>query len=313
MLPNIRFVWLAMMVALLAATPLMSSAYAASDSLPEDKRIKILRYDPNDIYTIYTLYGYQTSIELSRNERIQTISVGDRSLWQIVPSGYRMFIRPLDDNVTTNMTVITDRRTYQFDLKSGEGTLSSNPRMVYVARFSYPKKPKKLPPQAVAPVVYAPPVIAPAPQVPEAYAPPIKPMVSLPPAAPSNAVELERYAPPPPPPPPPSVSEMESPRGSYASRNGPILNYDYTYTGPDSFAPSELYDDGKQTYIRIPRVAQKPTLYALSEGKKRQLVHRMEGDVLVVNSVNSYMLLDYGSGENSRIYLYNELRMPAGL
>lgn len=292
-----------MVVALLLCAPLFSSYSHAAD-IASDTRMKTLRYDPNDIYTIYTLYGYQTNIEFNQNERIQTISVGDRSLWQIVPSAHRLFIRPLDDNMTTNMTVITDRRTYQFDLKSGAGKLSANPYMVYVARFSYPEK-KPSPPKTVPPSMQQ--VIAPPPPSPmlATQAAPMKPLIALPPAAPVKTVQLERMVPPPPPPPLGSMS-MPGKAGT--------LNYDYTYTGPDALAPAQLYDDGARTYMRFMNTnGAMPKLFALDNGAQRPIEYRQEDGMIVTSSVHSYMLLDYGHGENSRIYLYNEDRMPAGL
>lgn len=288
-------------VFLLIMSAFHTAAYAAD--IPSDNRIKILRYDPNDIYTIYTLFGYQTNIEFDDGERIQTISVGDRSLWQIVPSAYRLFIRPLDDNMTTNMTVITDRRTYQFDLKSGKGELSDNPRMVYVARFTYPKK-QVMAPKMPAPMAQQ--VVAPPPPMPaQQPAAPIKPMVTLPPPEPMKTVEFERFEPVPPPPSSQAVS---------LSRSSNTLNYDYTYTGPDELAPVQLYDDGRQTYMRLTNMGGvPPKLFAIDGGKQRQLDYQKQGEMLVTSSVHSYLLLDYGQGNNNRIYLYNEDRMPAGL
>ncbi|MCE2926145.1 MAG: TrbG/VirB9 family P-type conjugative transfer protein [Rickettsiales bacterium] len=116
-------------------------ADGAEPSLPSDQRIVILPYDESDVYTITTKYGYQTSLVFGRDESIETISVGDRSLWQIIPSGQRLFIRPMDDDVITNMTIITNRRSYQFDLKSLPSDSKEKP--LYVVRFKYPEPKKK--------------------------------------------------------------------------------------------------------------------------------------------------------------------------
>jgi type IV secretion system protein VirB9 len=117
-----------------------SPAFAAPD-LPVDSRIKILTYSPQDVFTIPTKYGYQTSLVFAPNEEVGTVSVGDRSMWQIVPSGNRIFIRPMDDNLTTNMTVITNQREYNFDIKSVGENEGSN---LYVVQFRYPDKKEKL-------------------------------------------------------------------------------------------------------------------------------------------------------------------------
>jgi type IV secretion system protein VirB9 len=108
-----------------------------SRSVPADTRIKLLSYDDSDVYTIRTKYGYQTNIVFGGDEEIQTLSMGDRTLWQIIPSGNRLFIRPLGEDLTTNMTLITNKRTYEFDLKSVPAGAENN---IYVARFIYPSK-----------------------------------------------------------------------------------------------------------------------------------------------------------------------------
>lgn len=104
--------------------------------LPSDSRIKLLPYDEGDVYTITTKYGYQTNIVFDEREDIETISLGDRSLWQITPSGNRLFIRPMQEDVITNMTVLTNRRSYQFDLKSANLD-DKKAEIIYVAKFVY--------------------------------------------------------------------------------------------------------------------------------------------------------------------------------
>ncbi len=118
-------------------------------SVASDERIVSLPYDASDVYTIITKYGYQTSLVFARDEQIETISMGDRSLWQIIPSGQRLFIRPMDDDVITNMTIITNRRSYQFDLKSLPADSKEKP--LYVVSFTYPDAKKKESPPEFSP------------------------------------------------------------------------------------------------------------------------------------------------------------------
>lgn len=131
------------------------AAPAPAPTSPPDSRIRTLRYNESDVYTIRTKYGYQTNIVFAPEEEIQTISVGDRSLWQIIPAGNRLFIRPMNEGITTNMTLLTSKHSYEFDLQSVSGTNESN---IYVARFTYPDKKSGASP---APVMAEP---APAPQ-----------------------------------------------------------------------------------------------------------------------------------------------------
>ncbi len=120
-----------------------SAGYAAKEARPlaTDSRIRIVNYQENEVFKFLGHYGYQTSIEFERGaEVVQTISIGDSTAWQIVPSGDRIFIKPVDKNATTNMTVITDKRIYHFELHASEADDIRSPDMVFVMRFIYPNE-----------------------------------------------------------------------------------------------------------------------------------------------------------------------------
>lgn len=119
---------------------LAETGYAISESrpTPTDSRIRVMVYNPNDVFKFTGYYGYQASIELSRNEQVVSISMGDTTAWQIVPSGNRIFIKPTEQNATTNMTLITDKRTYYFELYAEETTDIRDPAMVFNVKFIYP-------------------------------------------------------------------------------------------------------------------------------------------------------------------------------
>lgn len=117
-----------------------------------DSRIKTFVYNENDVYNVLTHYGYQSNIEFGRNEEVQTISIGDRIGWQVIPAGRRLFIKALEERAHTNMTVVTNKRAYQFDLSSsGQVPLHPTEELVYVVRFFYPDEQPSLP----SPPVYS--------------------------------------------------------------------------------------------------------------------------------------------------------------
>jgi type IV secretion system protein VirB9 len=116
------------------------SVMAQQAPVVTDSRVKTLVYNANDVYSLLTHYGYQSNIEFHPKERIQTVVLGDRVNWQIIPAGRRIFIRPLEENLHTNMTVVTSERSYQFDLRSNSGgELKGDEELVYVVRFYYPE------------------------------------------------------------------------------------------------------------------------------------------------------------------------------
>ncbi|HEV2593832.1 MAG TPA: TrbG/VirB9 family P-type conjugative transfer protein [Sphingomicrobium sp.] len=125
-----------------------SAAFAASDG-----RIRTLAYNPDQIVRILGKPGIQSTIEFAPDERIENVAVGDSSAWQITPNrrASLLFVKPLVARSRTNMTVVTDRRTYMFDLLAeGKSTAA-----VYALKFSYPHEK-----QIEEPVKVAQPVVA---------------------------------------------------------------------------------------------------------------------------------------------------------
>lgn len=118
----------------------LSSAYAIRESRPTagDSRIRVLVYSPDDVFKFTGYYGYQASIELANGEEVTSISMGDTTSWQIVPAGSRIFLKPIEQDATTNMTLITNKRTYFFELYAEEAEDIRDPDMVFNIRFLYP-------------------------------------------------------------------------------------------------------------------------------------------------------------------------------
>jgi len=115
-------------------------ALGDDSSLTTDSRIKTYFYSPNKVYLLVLHYGFQSHIEFGKGETIETITLGDSYAWKITPLGNRLFIKPMERDIRTNMTIITDKRTYQFDIVSKELEDGEEKDLVYVIRFQYPKK-----------------------------------------------------------------------------------------------------------------------------------------------------------------------------
>jgi type IV secretion system protein VirB9 len=265
--------------------------YSLDSLLSADHRIKTLVYDEADVYTITTKYGYQTNIVFERGEGIETISVGDRSMWQIIPSANRLFIRPMEENVTTNMTVLTNRRSYQFDLKSlGPEKSGSN---IYVAKFSYQENEPT--PQ---------PTWRPAPALPVIAAP--APVITAPaPVVTRMATPVATIAP------TPVVTDLPAVSGT----SGPGItqpvrpNYSYTYSGPDELAPQQVYDDGRTTFVKF-RAPHPPfpKAYAVDDtGREEPVPYTVKSDMMVLDVVLGTLLLKSPQGT---VTVYNEMLNP---
>lgn len=106
--------------------------------LATDRRIQTVRYSANEIYDFVGHYGYQSIIEFAEDEEIQTVSIGDSIAWQVNPVESRLFLKPVEQDALTNMSVITNKRTYHFELHAEETENIRDKDMIFVLRFVYP-------------------------------------------------------------------------------------------------------------------------------------------------------------------------------
>jgi len=106
-----------------------------------DSRIKTLVYSEYDVYDVTFHYGYQGLIQLDPEERIVNFSIGDSIAWQIVPnnSGNLLFIKPVENNANTNMTIVTDKRIYSFALRAEIPVSRRDDNLAFRVKFEYPE------------------------------------------------------------------------------------------------------------------------------------------------------------------------------
>lgn len=123
------------MAGALWAAPALALLEAKPSSV--DRRLTSVVYNPNEVYKFTGHYGYQSVIEFGNDEEIVTVSMGDSIAWQIVPAGSRLFLKPIEPDATTNMTVLTSKRTYHFELHARNTENINDSKMVFVMRFIY--------------------------------------------------------------------------------------------------------------------------------------------------------------------------------
>jgi type IV secretion system protein VirB9 len=116
---------------------LLAAAHAPA-AAAADPRLVTVQFDPDRVVRIDSRTGVQSTIEFDSDEQIENVAVGDSSAWQVTPNkrANLLFVKPLSKTARTNMTVVTDRHTYLFDL------VTSAAQPVYILRFRYPEKPK---------------------------------------------------------------------------------------------------------------------------------------------------------------------------
>ena len=105
-----------------------------SGAASADPRFTNRTYAPNTIVTLHGKPGIESAIAFANDERIENIAVGNSATWDVNPNKRAnvVFVKPTSTRARTNMTVITDQRTYLFDLVGSGGA------PVYMMHFSYP-------------------------------------------------------------------------------------------------------------------------------------------------------------------------------
>jgi type IV secretion system protein VirB9 len=116
------------------------TAGLASSSRARDPRIRYVDYDASQIVRLTGHTGYQLMIEFEPDDRIETVAVGDSSAWQITPNAAAnlLFLKPVSLARPTNLSIVTAKRRYNFELYARSGTAAARSEIIYALRFRYP-------------------------------------------------------------------------------------------------------------------------------------------------------------------------------
>lgn len=249
---------------LLASSSLacVSPVWAASTprSVSTDSRMKSVVYNENDVVSLRGYYGYQTTISFAAFEKIQNISIGDSIAWQVVPNkvGNILFVKPVEERATTNMTVITDRRIYTFELTAGQAASPRDSNITYMLKFQYPLD-SVLDFTGSNVEIFS-----------SAYA-------SSRPYAPKSKIESS------------GISAVGAPKD---------LNFDYSYKGEDNLAPSTVFDNGEFTYFKFRNTTDLPAIFEVDKERNESVInYHLENGYLVVEGVGRQFTLRHGEDE----------------
>ena len=256
------------LLAFLLCSVSVGSSFSQPVPVTTDSRIKTLVFNPNEVYELKFYYGYQSFIEFSENEEIEMISIGESFAWKITPAGKRLFVRALEVSAHTNMTIITNKRTYHFDIKSAEYTGREDEELVYTVRFYYPQldQPLPIPPQLAIPV------------------------------APKVSGEVKR------PIPEGLISQNLRDKNILALTGNPTgfeLNFDYSIAGKaDEILPQKVYDDGQETFFKFANDNLViPEINAVDPfGNETRLQYIIRDEYVVVPGVVRQITLRLGGG-----------------
>lgn len=132
--------------AFVAAAGAALLAMAMEQPAQADDRLVAHPFSADEVVRIDGKAGVQATIAFGDGEAIENVAVGNSQAWQITPNKRAdlLFVKPLDDTARTNMTVVTSRHTYFFDLVA-----APRGRPLYMLRFTYRDEPRA--PDAPAP------------------------------------------------------------------------------------------------------------------------------------------------------------------
>lgn len=276
---------------------IFSSKLFAFMPITTDSRIKTIIYSPTEIFKLKFHRHFQSYIEFPSDEKFKVISIGDNYSFDIKQVENRLFVRPKMSGSLTNMTIITSKRAYHFELYSSKEDINeTDAELVYVAKFYYPdtaydymqsirlKKPlqeykldkakEEQPRKMIAPITNN-----------------IKNNVlykgNLPGREMLFSAQSEQLK-------PPSLAPANHIPNNGRLGSDVLYNYAYSMSGSESdIMPVKVFDDGINTYFEF-NASTLPDIYIVTEDKKLVLANYIvDSGVVIVNKVGKvFMLMD---------------------
>ncbi len=102
-----------------------------------DPHIQTIAYDAEQVVALRVAAGYAVTVRISPEERIETVTLGDAGSWTAAVNkrADSLVIKPIGAGLPTNLTIISDQRSYTFSLYSADQSGSFQP---YLVTFTYP-------------------------------------------------------------------------------------------------------------------------------------------------------------------------------
>ncbi|MFC6281223.1 TrbG/VirB9 family P-type conjugative transfer protein [Polaromonas aquatica] len=248
-----------------------SHAELIATPLTGDTRLVQFTYDEDNTFLVLAKPKAVTHLQFAADEMLQSVASGDTAQWELTPTKNRknLFIKPKFEGIETSMTVITDKRTYQFVLRSTADGKKWYQRVSWMYSSSLVlEQDALLDAQPNAPV-----------------------SGGLPDLAANNGIR-------------PSQTAFNLPRVT-ASVSSPTtlkpdsLRFNYKIEGDAAFKPTQVFDDGKFTYLKMPQdVQEMPALFSVIEGQEYSLVnYTVDGSYMVAQRLLENAVLKLGKSE----------------
>lgn len=248
-----------------------SHAELIATPLTGDTRLVQFTYDEDNTFLVLAKPKAVTHLQFASDEMLQSVASGDTSQWELTPTKNRknLFIKPKFEGIETSMTVITDKRTYQFVLRSTADGKKWYQRVSWMYSSSLVLEQDALLDSPSNVSVTG----------------------GLPEAVQGNGTRPLQPAFHP--------SPLNPAAGSATTLKPDSLRFNYKVDGDAAFKPTQVFDDGKFTYLRMPQdVQEMPALFSVIEGQEFALVnYTVDGSYMVAQRLLETAVLKLGKNE----------------
>ncbi|MBP5788862.1 MAG: TrbG/VirB9 family P-type conjugative transfer protein [Neisseriaceae bacterium] len=121
------------------------SAAITPNGTDKDSRIQYVEYDTDNVVKIRAKVAHTVTVQLDKGESAEqgVVAMGDAQAWNMAVKGNNLIFKPTAESPQTNLTVITNKRTYVFDLSLAGCSYNKKGKKVctpptYLLRFTYP-------------------------------------------------------------------------------------------------------------------------------------------------------------------------------
>jgi type IV secretion system protein VirB9 len=103
-----------------------------------DSRIRAAPYDSEQVYRLRGIVGYQIDLEFEAGETFVGLGAGDIEGLAYFGQDNHLFLKPKAAKVSTNLTVLTNRRRYQIDYTAvPQSSTIEDQDVIFALRFVY--------------------------------------------------------------------------------------------------------------------------------------------------------------------------------
>lgn len=143
---NKRLIPLSAVFLCLSGSLNIAVAAVTPEGTDKDSRIQYVEYDTDNVVKIRAKVAHTVTVQLDKGESAEegVVAMGDAQAWNMAVKGNNLIFKPTAESPQTNLTVITNKRIYVFDLSLAGCSYNKKGKKVctpptYLLRFTYPE------------------------------------------------------------------------------------------------------------------------------------------------------------------------------